>query len=217
MEVEAAHDRRTLLLDAALRVIGNRGLGAITHRSVEREADVPHGSTSYYFGTRDQLIAAAVQRLVELDHRHLEHLTHDLAMALARREPYPDIDHLLAPVISWIGSDRTVQLARYELELAGGRDAQVRATMSAGAAFFWRLFEPVAVAAGSRDAARDARMIVATLDGLLMDWLTHEPPDEDLIVDGFRRMLASLAVDHSSPLRRSPRVSLSTTKGSTPY
>lgn len=192
-------DRRTLLLDAALHLIGTGGLEAVTHRAVERSAGVPHGSTTYYFGAREHLIAAAVQRLVELDREHLERLAHDLTMALARRDPYPDIEHLLAAVLAWIDQDREIQIARYELELAGARDLEVRATMSGGAAFFWRLFEPVAIAAGSQNPARDARMIVATLDGLLMDRLTHEPPDDRLIVDGFQRMLVSLAVNAPSP------------------
>lgn len=193
MEPKKRNDRRILLLDATLHLIGSGGLEAVTHRAVEREAGVPHGSTTYYFGARKQLIDAAVQRLVELDREHLERLAHDLAMALARRDAYPDIKRLLAAVVAWIDQDKSIQIARYELELAGARDAGVRATMSLSAAFFWRLFEPVAIAAGSQNPERDARMIVATLDGLLMDWLTHEPPDDSLITDGFQRMLLSLA------------------------
>lgn len=192
-------DRRPLLLDAALRLIGREGLGAVTHRAVEREAGIPHGSTTYYFGAREQLIAATVQRLVELDREHLESLAHDMAMALARRHPSPNIDHLLVPVVAWIDQNRGIQLARYELELAGARDPGLRTAMSTGAALFWRLFEPVAVAAGSHDPPRDARMLVAMLDGLLMDWLTHDPPDDRLIVDGFRRMLVSLSREAPPP------------------
>lgn len=191
-------DRRTALLDATLRLIGEGGLRAVTHRAVEREAGLLHGSTTYYFGTRDQLVAAAVERLVDLDRRRTERLAHDLALALARSEPRSRVDQLLSAVVRWIDEDRETQLARYELELAGARDPQLRRLMSSGSSFFWRLVEPIAIAVGSEDPPRDARMIVAMLDGLLMDRITHDPPDPQLVVDGFRRALLSIQADQAS-------------------
>ena len=190
-----AVDRPTALLDAALRLIGQGGLRAVTHRAVEREAGVLHGSTSYYFRTRDQLISGAVQRLVDLNGQRAAVLAHDLAMALATPQPQRNVDALIAAVVRWLDEDRDIHIARYELELASARDPELRRIMSEGSAFFWRLVEPVAVAVGSRNPARDARMIVSMLDGLLMDRLAHDPPDPQLVIDGFRRVLASVGAE----------------------
>lgn len=59
--------RRTCLLDAAIRVIAGSGVRALTHRAVDAEADLPVGSTSNLFRTRDALVEGVGDRLRELD------------------------------------------------------------------------------------------------------------------------------------------------------
>ncbi|MCJ0892358.1 TetR/AcrR family transcriptional regulator [Rhodococcus sp. ARC_M5] len=59
-------DRRTAIADAALVVIAHDGLRALTHRSLDSALDYPAGSTSYYFRTKSDLLAAVAARLVEL-------------------------------------------------------------------------------------------------------------------------------------------------------
>ncbi|HEY5787928.1 MAG TPA: TetR family transcriptional regulator, partial [Microlunatus sp.] len=44
--------RREILLDAAIRVLGERGIKALTHRAVDVEAGLGVGSTTNYFPTR---------------------------------------------------------------------------------------------------------------------------------------------------------------------
>ena len=39
-------DRRTLLLDAALELVGTQGMRGLTHRAVDAAAGLPPGSTS---------------------------------------------------------------------------------------------------------------------------------------------------------------------------
>ena len=99
-------DRRPQLLDASLRLIGEGGLRAVTHRAVEQEAGAPHGSTTYYFKTRDQLIEATVERLVEIDRARTEGIGTAIAMALARRDALPDLDAMADAIVAWIEADR---------------------------------------------------------------------------------------------------------------
>src|SRR5688572_27639085 len=54
--------RREVLLDAAITVLGTRGIHSLTHRSVDATADLPSGSTANLFGTRDALLDAVVER-----------------------------------------------------------------------------------------------------------------------------------------------------------
>jgi DNA-binding transcriptional regulator YbjK len=61
------HDpgRRDRLIDAALRVIAERGVAGTTHREIARAADVPLGSTTYHFSSLDEVLAAAFTRHVD--------------------------------------------------------------------------------------------------------------------------------------------------------
>ena len=58
------HDpgRRDRLIDAALRVIADRGVAGTTHREIARVADVPLGSMTYHFGSLDEVLAEAFTR-----------------------------------------------------------------------------------------------------------------------------------------------------------
>jgi TetR/AcrR family transcriptional regulator, regulator of biofilm formation and stress response len=52
--------RRQTIVDAATRVIAEAGLAGLTHRRVAEVADVPVGSTTYYFKDLDELREAAL-------------------------------------------------------------------------------------------------------------------------------------------------------------
>lgn len=58
-------ERRQRIIDAAIRVAGQKGLAGLSHRSVAAEADVPLGSTTYHFKTLDELMVAALRQANE--------------------------------------------------------------------------------------------------------------------------------------------------------
>jgi DNA-binding transcriptional regulator YbjK len=58
--------RRTELTDAAIDVIIREGLHGLSHRAVDEAANVPRGTTSNYFRSRDALLEATTRRLMEL-------------------------------------------------------------------------------------------------------------------------------------------------------
>jgi DNA-binding transcriptional regulator YbjK len=53
------NDRRQLIIDATLEMIGERGVRGTSHRRVAKAAGVPLSTTSYYFGTLDNLLEEA--------------------------------------------------------------------------------------------------------------------------------------------------------------
>lgn len=55
-------ERRQRIIDAAIRVVGAKGIAGLSHRSVAAEADVPLGSTTYHFKTLDELLVAALRQ-----------------------------------------------------------------------------------------------------------------------------------------------------------
>ncbi len=55
------------MLDAAIEVLGTRGLRGLTHRAVDEVAAVPQGTASNHFRSRSALVKGVVERMVEQD------------------------------------------------------------------------------------------------------------------------------------------------------
>lgn len=192
-------DRRAALLEATLELIGTGGLGAVTHRKVEAAAGLPHGSTTYYFKTRDQLLDAAVGRLLEIDRARSDEIAHAITRALAPRTSLDDldVDAIAAAIAAWLEQDRVYQQARYELMVASARQPELRTALVAGRDAFVRLLEPVVIAAGSRSPARDAQIALAFVNGLMFEQLARPETDfaTAVLPAGLRKLLASMALD----------------------
>ena len=58
--------RRTELTDAAIDVIVRDGLHGLSHRAVDQAANVPRGTASNLFRSRDALLEATTRGLREL-------------------------------------------------------------------------------------------------------------------------------------------------------
>ncbi|MFR9730445.1 TetR/AcrR family transcriptional regulator [Saccharopolyspora sp. MS10] len=54
--------RRRALVEAAVELLADGGLEAVRHRAVAERAGLPLASTTYYFDSLDDLIAAAVEQ-----------------------------------------------------------------------------------------------------------------------------------------------------------
>jgi len=58
---------RARVLDAAIQLLGTQGLKALTHRRVDEQAELPPGSTSNYFRTRDALLCGVAEAILETE------------------------------------------------------------------------------------------------------------------------------------------------------
>ncbi|WP_169515206.1 TetR/AcrR family transcriptional regulator [Gordonia shandongensis] len=63
MPTPPGSDRRELIAEAGIRIIAREGVRALTHRSVDRTAGIPPGSTSYHARTREALLTLIVDTL----------------------------------------------------------------------------------------------------------------------------------------------------------
>ncbi len=154
--------RREQILEAALRVIGQSGREAVTHRAVAHEAGVPLGSTTYYFDSRDDLLGQALEHVArkEVD-RHRE-LGEELRTAKTPRQ----LADMLLDQLIFEAEDRIAYIAEYELWLEAGRRPDLREAATA-----WCDAVQLAVAGaieklGSTDPGADASLVVAAIDGL---------------------------------------------------
>jgi DNA-binding transcriptional regulator YbjK len=64
--------RRQMLTDAAIDVLGRRGIHQLSHRAVDDAAGLPPGTTTNYFKSRDDLLEAAARRVADLQVADME-------------------------------------------------------------------------------------------------------------------------------------------------
>lgn len=156
--------RREVLADAAITVLARSGGRGLTHRAVDRAANVAEGSTSYYFRTRDSLLRAVVERLAALDTATLPDHS-----GPGRPGLVDDLTNLIEQVTS---TGRHRLLARYELVLeATRRPALAEVLRASGAEVRQALAGRLSVAEVA-DPQRTAAELLAMLDGLLLNRVT---------------------------------------------
>jgi len=192
-------DRRTQLLDTALALIAKQGLRGLTHRAVQDAAGLPHGSVTYYFKTRDQLVLAVVERIIEIDRERAQPAIRAALRTLTAAPAAPDYQKLAKLLRRWWTDSHQLLLARYELDLAGARDLAIREAMARCGAEFRDLAELVAVQAGSPDTAFDAQVITALIDGLMFDFITRGPLSDAVLAEGVRRALSGMTPSDPHP------------------
>ncbi len=165
-------DRRTLVADAALSVLEREGGRGLTHRRVDREAGLPEGSTSNYFGTREALLTGALHRLVDLEEPMMQ--------ALEALVPYGPYDaHQAAELVAeqiagWLRPERRgLEVARYELSLEARRRPEFLAALIEVRAEFLLRTEELLPAAGCATPREHAPPMLAALDGLMVNQLFH--------------------------------------------
>lgn len=155
--------RRAAILDATLTIIARDGIGRTSHRAIAQEADVPLGSTTYYFPSLRSLIEEALElcttRMVEQLEAWSARLrdTSDLATDIADLAYEYYID------------DRERALIEYELYLAAARTPELRRAARAWADGLRDILSPTTGRTG-------AVTITALIDGFLVDAIaTGEP------------------------------------------
>ena len=167
--------RREELLDAAITVLGEGGIHALTHRAVDTQAGVPAGSASNHFRTRDALLDAVVQRFATRERG----LWEDLAMRMYPTTPHELAQVLVAAAKTATGPQRTLTLARYAILVEAGIHPAMRAQLlsTGGQVNTW--FMTWLRVAGSTDPERDAPIIMNHYTGLVLHDLAIPDPAFD--------------------------------------
>jgi DNA-binding transcriptional regulator YbjK len=118
--------RRAALLDAAIEVLAREGARGLTFRAVDTEAQVPVGTASNYFSSRDEL-------LTQVGHRYYERLEPDAAVldaALAGPRDRDRVTELMHDIVERVTSFRSGYLALLELRLESTRRPELRELLS---------------------------------------------------------------------------------------
>jgi TetR/AcrR family transcriptional regulator, regulator of biofilm formation and stress response len=178
------------LLEAAVRVIGRGGIAAVDHRAVAAEAGVPLGSTTYYFESKDDMVAQALHYVAD---REAERLREEIDGGLLDAREGSPAERLADLMIDVWAGDRTVLLAQYELYLESARRDDLRPAAERWDAAYQEFFTVALDQLGVKAAARTARLLCCALDGLLLDHVATAGSPEDL------RELAVELIERLSP------------------
>jgi DNA-binding transcriptional regulator YbjK len=169
--------RRQALVEAAAELLIEGGFDAVRHRAIAERAGLPLSSTTYYFDSLDELIAAAVEH----------HARGELARGTAQLAALPDrprgvdavidlmLDQLLGPPAG--DRDAEVVLLRYERLVATFRRPYLRPLMHTLGAELRGLLLQVVTRSGIEVDDRRLEHLIALVDGSVVNALIEVDPD----------------------------------------
>jgi TetR/AcrR family transcriptional regulator, regulator of biofilm formation and stress response len=167
-------ERRRLLREATMRVVGRGGVAAVTQRAVAAEAGMTPSLVSYHFPTVDALLSATLAAVND-----------SYVAALERCAREDDPVRALAELVALHATDRTDALAaEYELFLQAGRRPALRAEWVRWTTALDTLLAPLVPDRTARAAA------AAGVDGLFLRcWCDPAPWSVAACEDVLRALL----------------------------
>jgi len=186
-------EREEQLLEALLRIVAQKGLSAVSHRSVAEEAGIPTGSVSYYFPKRIDLVRGAFSYLARRQLERIEAIevegTADENLAVvAEFATHVALGELQRDAIA-------PAAAEFELILAISRDPDLAPEYREFQERLVAIQERVAKGVGSKHPERDGRIVQAFLRGVQLEALASRPekrPSPEAIRSDLLHLLRSL-------------------------
>jgi len=170
--------KREQILDAAVRVFGTGGSVGVTHRAVAQAADVPLGSTTYYFTDRDDLLLQTMG--------HARAAESDRLAAIVEAVDGPlDVDRSVA-LLTEMFFDKTTadplyDLALFEMFMEATRNDALRPVTRAWSEMIGTLVDRV-LPPSDPEVPRDqvVQIVACLVDGLMLEAVSNaelEVPD----------------------------------------
>ncbi|TDC98040.1 TetR family transcriptional regulator [Nonomuraea deserti] len=161
------------MISVAIKIIGEEGVDALSHRRLAERANVPLGSTTYWFKSRDDILTQALARFAADESVALEH-----GFASLRVSTVDDLIDVLAGYIARIEvEDRGRLVAHYALFQEASRNPTLRKALHDWTEQWVTLLAEQLAHAGVKDSQRHARVLMPLLDGLLINHLA-DPVDD---------------------------------------
>jgi DNA-binding transcriptional regulator YbjK len=184
--------RRGLILEAALQVVGEVGPDALTHRRVAEVAGVPLAATTYWFTSKADLLAETYRLAARREIDRVEALAEEaVAAGVAPEDVAPLLSRLAAAEVA---AGRTGLIAAYALWIEAARRPELRGIERGWTEAYVSAVERVLRAAGAPSPALDARILVAALDGLVLEQVAMDEPGyaRDVLEPALARLVDAL-------------------------
>ena len=163
---------RERALAAAVRVVGEHGVRALTHARVDAEAHLPKGSTSNWFRTRDALVAGIVVWIAEEERA-------DLAPTIATVRTADDLVAGLCTLLDAATGRHAIRTrARYALFLEIPPGSQMQAPLREQRARFEQWLHDLLRDLGAPEPQAAAAALLAFTAGLIVNRVTVAPDAE---------------------------------------
>ena len=187
--------RRARILDVAIDILADTGIGGLTHRQVDDRTGLPAGTTSNYFRTRLALLEATAARTVDLHWRYVDTLQAVIGQPMTRA----GLKTLLARMISNPDEQfRRRTLARFELFMEGTRRPELQPFLHALQAAAMKSASLILEAAGFAPSPEQVGELSRLLNGLVFSNLTisqDAPGAEDPVGTIDRLLRAVLLIE----------------------
>ena len=159
-----AERTRQSLLEAALRLLAEGGPAAVTHRAVSERAGVSLGATTYYFGSKRDLLAEVFRVHLAGVHERVATLVADSGARAGGLARFLE---------GAVRDDRDGTLATLELALERARDPLLRRRLQGPTARSSAYAADLLRQLRSKRPEVDATLLVAALNGLKLEWLAE--------------------------------------------
>ncbi len=186
---DRAEARRERILRATLEVIGEAGIAAVTHRAVAGRADVPLGSMTYYFASKDDLLRESLLLFVEEEVVRLHALAESIVGSGLTVEQIAQA--FAEELASHAHAERVLTVAQFELYLESARNEALQAAAARCFAAYEDVTEAALRAVGVEDPGATA-LFVALSDGLALRRLAAPGLVQPELRDGLLQLIRSL-------------------------
>ena len=165
-------ERRTQILDAAVDILADIGVGGVTHRQVDARAGLAPGTTSNYFRTRVALLEAVTSYVADLHWQRVAVLQSVVGQPQSR----DGVKALMTRMITDPDEQsRRRNAARFELFLEGTRRPELRPALSEIQAAAMKSASLILEAAGFNPSTEQMGELSRLLNGLAFSNLTISP------------------------------------------
>lgn len=159
----AGQARRAALLEAAVEVLAEKGVGGATHRAIAKQADMPLSTTSYFFASIDELIGEAMRIVAERVIAQLDDLVHDVT------DGSTSVEDAVERYVALASAANTAEVsAQFEIYLQSAHRPELQSVAHQMMAGFERAGEAALRAAGANRPAEGARVLSALIDGFAL-------------------------------------------------
>jgi DNA-binding transcriptional regulator YbjK len=175
VRAEASERLREAIVTATVRIVARDGVGAVTHRRVAEEAGVSLSSTTWHFGSKAEILEAALAWTAQREVERVGEMAERLA------GPF-DPAAWAAALAAWVveqteGADREVTVALYRLQLETlGRPGAIGVHREWGEAL-GAIGAEVLAPTGAADPELLTRLVVAAVDGVRLHLLSLREQD----------------------------------------
>lgn len=152
---------RDQALDAAIELLGAQGLKALTHRRVDQRANLPQGSTSNYFRTRDALLRGVADAILERE-------ISGMRAAFAPRSAEELLEALVSLLERTTEDQRTLTTARLVLFMEASHNPALRESLGRGRTALEAALQGALRELGATDTVASTRAVMACAEGLIL-------------------------------------------------